>query len=55
MPQIRLSIGALIFVVAAFIYLINLVAALARRQAPIPVNGAELMVLGIGLSLVLKL
>ena len=55
MPNIRLSIGALIFVVAVVIYLINLIAVLARRPPPIPINGADLMVLGIGLALVLKL
>lgn len=55
MLQIPLSLGAIIFVIGVVIYLINLIAVLARRSPPIPINGADLMVLGIGLALVLKL
>jgi hypothetical protein len=54
MPNIgNLSIGALVFLAGAILYVINVVLALAKKR-PLAVDGVGLMVLGIGLVLVLK-
>ena len=55
MPELkRMGVGAIIFLIGALIYAINLLLGLARRGRTIPVDGVGLMVLGIGLSLLLK-
>ena len=51
----RLGIGGIVFLVGAVIYIINLVLALRKRRTTIPIDGVGLMVLGIGLSSLLKL
>jgi len=50
----RLGIGGIIFLIGAVIYVINLALALGKRRKTIPVDGIGLMVLGLGLSLLLK-
>ena len=55
MPELgQLTIGAIIFLVGAVIYIINLVMTLTRRRG-LWFDGVGLMVLGIGLALLLKL
>jgi len=51
----RLGIGGIIFLIGAVIYIINLALAWGRRSKTIPIDGVGLMVLGLGLSLLLKL
>lgn len=54
MPNLgNLSIGGIIFLAGAVLYVINAVLALAKKK-PLAVDGVGLMVLGIGLVLVLK-
>lgn len=56
MPELgRLTIGAIIFLIGALIYIINLVMTLTRRGKPLGFDGVGLMVLGLGLALLLKL
>ena len=56
MPELgRLTIGTIIFLIGAVIYIVNLVVLLSRRGRPLPFDGVGLMVLGIGLALLLKL
>jgi len=50
----RMGVGTIIFLIGAAIYLINLLIGLAGRGRTIPVDGIGLMVLGLGLSLLLK-
>jgi len=55
MPDIkRLGIGAIIFLIGAIIYIVHLVLSLLKRSSRLPLDGVGLMVLGIGLSLLLK-
>jgi len=55
MPELNhLGVGAVIFLIGAAIFVINLLLSLARRRA-IPFDGIGLMVLGIGLALLLRL
>jgi len=51
----RLGIGGIVFLVGAVIYITNLVLALRKRRTTIPIDGVGLMVLGLGLSSLLKL
>ena len=51
----RLGIGGIVFLVGAVIYIINLVLAWGKRRTTIPIDGVGLMVLGLGLSSLLKL
>jgi hypothetical protein len=56
MPSLdRLGIGGIIFLIGAVIYIINLVLVWGRRPKTIPVDGVGLMVLGLGVSLLLRL
>jgi hypothetical protein len=56
MPQLgHLSLGTIIFLIGAVIYVVNLVLSLARRGRQLPFDGIGLMVLGLGLALLLKL
>ncbi|HZS09742.1 MAG TPA: hypothetical protein VFD58_33255 [Blastocatellia bacterium] len=56
MPNLsRLSVGEIIFLIGAAIYVINLILTLAKQKRTIPVDGIGLMVLGLGLTLLLKL
>ena len=55
MPDIKhLGIGAIIFLIGAIIYLVHLLLNLFKRPSTLPLDGVGLMVLGIGLSLLLK-
>lgn len=55
MPDLQhLGVGGVIFLIGAVIYVVNLLLGLARRGRTLPFDGVGLMVLGIGLSLVLK-
>ena len=56
MPQLgHLTIGTIIFLIGALIYIVNLVLSLARRSKQLPFDGVGLMVLGLGLGLLFKL
>lgn len=57
MPNLNhLGIGGIIFLIGAIIYVINLVIGLVGKNTKsIPIDGTGLMVLGIGLTLVLKM
>ena len=46
----HLSVGGVIFLIGAAIFVINLLLGLARRGKPLPFDGTGLMVLGIGLA-----
>jgi hypothetical protein len=50
----HLGIGGIIFLVGAVIYVINLALALGKQRKTIPVDSVGLMVLGLGLTLVLR-
>jgi len=50
----RLGIGGIIFLIGAVIYIINLVTGWSGRNKAINVDGIGLMVLGIGLTLILR-
>lgn len=55
MPDINhLGVGAVIFVIGAIVYIVNLLLGFARRGRPLPLDGVGLMVLGMGLALLLK-
>ena len=55
MPEIgKLGVGAIIFLIGAIIYIVNLVLSFSRRGKPLPTDGVGLMVLGLGLALLLK-
>jgi hypothetical protein len=55
MPNLTsLGIGGIIFLIGAIIYVINLLLGFARCGKALPVDGVGLMVLGLGLTLVLK-
>ena len=55
MPELgRLSVGSIIFLLGAVVYIVNLVMTLSRRGKPLPFDGVGLMVLGIGLALLLR-
>ena len=51
----HLSIGTIVFLIGAALYVIHLILSLAKKRDVIPFDGVGLMVLGIGLVLVLKL
>ncbi|HKQ78055.1 MAG TPA: hypothetical protein VJ810_30435 [Blastocatellia bacterium] len=51
----RLGIGGIIFLVGAVIYVINLALALGKQRKTIPIDSIGLMVLGLGVSLLLRL
>jgi hypothetical protein len=56
MPELgHLTIGMIVFLIGAIIYIVNLVLILLKRGKPIGIDGVGLMVLGIGLTLLLKL
>jgi hypothetical protein len=50
----RLGIGGIIFLIGAVIYVINLVLMMRKRRTTLPVDGVGLMVLGLGISLLLR-
>ncbi|MEK6299513.1 MAG: hypothetical protein AABO41_02230 [Acidobacteriota bacterium] len=50
----HLGVGAVIFLIGALIYVINLLLSLARSGRSVPVDSVGLMVLGIGVALVLN-
>jgi len=50
----RLGIGGIIFLIGAVIYVINLVFHLTKRRTTLPIDGVGLMVLGLGISLLLR-
>ena len=55
MPNLQhLGVGAVIFLIGAIIYVVNLLLGLARRGKALPFDGVALMVLGIGIELLLK-
>ena len=55
MPELsRIGIGTIVFVVGAVIYIVNLLASLAKRGKPLSIDGVGVMVIGIGLALLLK-
>jgi hypothetical protein len=55
MPELQhLGVGAVIFLIGAVVYVINLLLGLARRGRALPFDGVGLMVLGIGCALLLK-
>jgi hypothetical protein len=55
MPELgRLTIGTIVFLIGAAIYIVNLVMSLSKRGKPISIDSVGLMVLGIGLVLLLK-
>jgi len=50
----HLGVGAVVFLVGAAIYVINLLMGLARRGRSIPFDGVGLMLLGLGLAVLLN-
>ena len=50
----RLGIGGILFLIGAVIYIINLVLHFRKRQSTLPIDGVGLMVLGLGISLLLR-
>jgi hypothetical protein len=50
----RLGIGGIVFLVGAVIYVINLVLHFRKRRSTLPIDGVGLMVLGLGISLLLR-
>ena len=55
MPNLQhLGVGDVIFIIGAIIYVVNLLLGLARRGKALPFDGVGLMVLGIGITLLLK-
>jgi hypothetical protein len=55
MPELQhLGIGAVLFLVGAVIYVVNLLLGLARRGRALPFDGVGLMVLGMGVAMLLR-
>jgi len=50
----RLGIGGIIFLIGAVIYVINLAFHFTKRRTTLPIDGVGLMVLGLGISLLLR-
>lgn len=50
----RLGVGAIVFLIGAVIYIVNLVIVFSGRGKAIPTDGVGLMVLGLGLALLLR-
>ncbi len=51
----QFGIGGIIFLIGAIIYVVNLIIALSKQTKSIPIDGVGLMVLGLGVSLLLRL
>jgi hypothetical protein len=51
----RLGIGGIVFLIGAVIYVINLIVVWSGRNKALQIDGIGLMVLGIGLTLILRL
>jgi len=51
----RLGIGGIVFLIGAVIYIINLIVVWSGRNKAVQIDGIGLMVLGIGLTLVLRI
>ena len=55
MPELgQIGVGTILFAIGAVLYIVNLLAALARRGRPLPTDGVGVMVLGIGVALLLR-
>ena len=56
MPELKsIGIGALIFLIGAVIYIVNLILNWSKKGRTIGVDGVGLMVLGLGIAMLLKL